>query len=318
MIKKLFQKKAALAAGIAAVALFLLAAFPLLSRKGKPDFVEVVGIVESTEVNLSPKISERIVKLPYREGDIVSAGAVAIELDPAEIRAEVDQAEANLARGKAALLEARANVEKAEASVRDARRSFDRIFQLARDGLASQADLDRVTTELDLAQAGLKAAQAQAVSARADLRQREASLALAKVRLADTVIRSPITGVVTLKAYEVGEMVSPGMAILTLVDPNDLWVRIDLEETLIGKVRLGAPAQVRIDALPGKPFAGTLTEVGRVGEFATQRDVTRGRQDIKTFRVKVRVPNGGGILKPGMTASVRIATGNPPPGSANG
>jgi HlyD family secretion protein len=307
-MKKPFNKKLILPVVAAVTVIFLLAAFPLLRRKGTPDYVETVGMVEATEVNLSSKISERISKLPYREGDTIQADGVAIELDQAEIRADVDHAEANVAQGRAAIETARANIEKAKASVRDAQRSFDRIAQLAKEGLAAQADLDKVTTALDLAQAELKATEAQALSAGADLRQREANLALTKVRLSDTVIRSPITGVVTLKAHEVGEMVAPGGTILTLVDPSDLWVRVDLDETLIAKVRLGAEAEVRVDALPGRRFTGEVIEVGRVGEFATQRDVTRGRQDIKTFRVKVRVPKGDGLLKPGMTATVRIQT----------
>lgn len=303
-----FLKKMIFSIIVVSAGLGLALGFSHLNQKVESDFIETVGIVEATEVNLSAKISERIIQLSYRVGDTVPADAVAIALDRQEVQAEVAQAEASVSRGKAARLAALANQEKAKASLRDAKRSFDRIFQLAGEGLASQADLDKVTTQLDLAHAEIKATEAQVVSADAEIKELEANLAVSEVRLLNTMVRAPIRGVVTLKAHEVGEMVAPGQTILTLVDIDHLWVRIDLDETLVSKVRMRTPAEIRIDALPDRFFSGEVVEIGPEGEFATQRDVTRGRQDIKTFRVKIRVTKSDGLLKPGMTTSVRLQT----------
>jgi HlyD family secretion protein len=71
-------------------------------------------------------------------------------------------------------------------------------------------------------------------------------------------------------------------------------------------VALDSEAFIRAEGIPGKVFKGKVSEIGRYAEFATQRDVTRGRQDIKTFRVKVKVTDTGGVLKPGMTVEVEI------------
>jgi HlyD family secretion protein len=105
---------------------------------------------------------------------------------------------------------------------------------------------------------------------------------------------------------EKGETVSSGMTIITIVDTDNLYVRVDIEETLIGYAVLGGEAFITADGIPNKVFEGRVSEIGRYAEFATQRDVTRGRQDIKTFRIKIRVADSQGLLKPGMTTEVKI------------
>ena len=102
------------------------------------------------------------------------------------------------------------------------------------------------------------------------------------------------------------EHATAGATIMTVVDPANLYVRIDLEETAVAAVPLHAAARITAEGLPGKEFAGRVIEIGRYAEFATQRDVTRGRQDIKTFRVKVKPDDPGGLLKPGMTVFAEI------------
>jgi HlyD family secretion protein len=75
---------------------------------------------------------------------------------------------------------------------------------------------------------------------------------------------------------------------------------------MVSSVTLGSDASMTVESIPGKVFNGKVSEIGRYAEFATQRDVTRGRQDIKTFRVKIKVGDTGGVLKPGMTVAVEI------------
>ncbi|NKE73707.1 HlyD family secretion protein [Candidatus Manganitrophus noduliformans] len=282
------------------------AAFPFFRKPPESDYIERVGIIEATELHLSSKIAERIEALPYEEGDPVPVNAVAVRLDEREIAAQVAQAEANVQRGEAGLVNARAQIEKAKATLEDARRNIDRLSSLRQEGLVSDSDWDSARTRLELAGAELKAAEAEARSAAAELKQRQANLNLVEIRLKETEIHAPIGGVVTLKAFEAGEMVSPGATILTLIDPNSVWARVNLEEGEVGKVRIGARAEIFVGSLPNRVFEGKVSEVGAEGGFATQRDVTRGRQDIKTFRVKVRALSPEGLLKPGMTARVRI------------
>ena len=142
----------------------------------------------------------------------------------------------------------------------------------------------------------------------ATVKQSEAALKVAKTNLDDTVVYSTLSGTVTLRAFEPGEMSSNGATILTVVDLSDIWVRADVEETAVSKIRLGDAATVKIDSLPGQEFKGRVSEINSEGEFATQRDVKRGRQDIKTYRVKVKIDEPKGILKEGMTATAIFTT----------
>jgi HlyD family secretion protein len=101
-------------------------------------------------------------------------------------------------------------------------------------------------------------------------------------------------------------MVPAGVTIMTIVDTKDIWVRVDVEETTVAKIKLGNTAYIKVDAFPNEEFKGRVMEINSEGEFATQRDVRRGKQDIKTFRVKVKIDEPKGILKPGMSAQVKF------------
>jgi HlyD family secretion protein len=139
----------------------------------------------------------------------------------------------------------------------------------------------------------------------ADVQQRAAADAqrtAADVRLAYTELRAPIEGFVDVRAARAGEVVTAGQPVLTLIDPDDLWVRADVEETYIDRVRLGEALTVRLPS--GEERTGTVFYRGADAGFATQRDVSRTKRDIKTFEVRLRVDNRDRRLAVGMTAYV--------------
>jgi len=123
--------------------------------------------------------------------------------------------------------------------------------------------------------------ESQLNAAKAGLRESEANLSYSQSRLAYATITTPLSGTVVFRAFEKGETVSPGATILTIVDLSHLWVRVDIEETMIGGIILNTEATIRLNGSTGRVFKGRISEIGRYGGFATQRDVTRGRQDIK-------------------------------------
>jgi HlyD family secretion protein len=255
------------------------------------------------------------------------AGVERARADIASAESGVENAKAVLQSAEAEIASAEAEVEKSRVQMDELKREMDRAKELSQKGFISQetaeqaiAAYDTAVTSLRAAQARLNASRAARVSAAsqvnaargqvsaslARLKEAEANLAFNESKLRDTVITSPLTGVVVFKALEEGEYATPGTAILTVVDTAGLYVRIDLEETLAAAVALHAQATVTVEGLKGRQFKGRVAEIGRYAEFATQRDVTRGRQDIKTFRVKVRADDPDGLLKPGMTVFVEI------------
>ncbi|MDP2942045.1 MAG: efflux RND transporter periplasmic adaptor subunit [Candidatus Omnitrophota bacterium] len=294
---------------LAVLVIALVAAVSYFMPKKLPEgVIQTTGIIEATEVNLSPKVTERVKEIRFIEGDYVKKGEVAILLDDEKKKAEYEQAEASLEVAKANLLNAAADIEKANIMIIDTKRDLERNSRLLEKKLVSQNDKDKAQTNYDVTVSDLNKAMAQEALAKASVKQSEAALKVAKTNLEDTVITATLSGVVTLKAFEPGEMVSAGATVLTVIDLSDIWVRVDVEETAVSKIKLGDIARIKVDGLPNEEFKGRVSEINSEGEFATQRDVRRGRQDIKTFRVKVRIDESKGILKQGMTATVTFIT----------
>ena len=234
-----------------------------------------------------------------------------------------------MANAQARLQAARAQLLQAEATLQRTESDSRRAIELAKQGVAS--DQERVQAEANLkaqlavvqslkeqvaaAEADLKmalanthqarAAQSMVASTRAQLANSEAQLKEAEVRLGYTKIYAPVTGTVLVRAAREGEVVSPGQAIVTIVDLTDTWVRAAIPETQADHIGLGDSLRVR---LPG----GTVTS-GKVfykaaeADFATQRDVSRRKRDIRTIVLKVRLDNPNGAYVPGMTAEVLVS-----------
>lgn len=244
----------------------------------------------------------------------------------AEARIARENAVAERESAVSAVEAAKAEVDRAAALYQEARENMDRAERLFKDGYIAKRDLDSARAAHDSNLALLNSARARARSVEASLRSATVAIRAAEARTAtsqarsqeaaaqvrvfeaqlqDTEIHSPVTGIISYKAFEVGEYVTPGAAIYNVYASGDIWTRVDIEETRIQNIAIGSRAVIT-PAGGGREFAGSVAEIGELGGFATQRDVTRGRSDIKTFRVKIRVENGEGLLKPGMTVSARI------------
>lgn len=256
--------------------------------------------------------------------------AAGVERAKADIRnteAGIENARANVRNTEAGIKSAEADLEKAAVEAEEAKRDRDRAAELFKKDFISKSSYDQAVAAYDAAVAAQRASAAklnaasasrnaaaaqveasfsQLNSSKAMLKEAAASLAFSRSKLEDTTIYSPVSGTIVYKALEKGETVNPGSVILTIVELDNLYVRVDIEETLVSNVVLGSNASVTVESMSGKVFMGKVSEIGRYAEFATQRDVTRGRQDIKTFRVKIKIDDKEGILKPGMTVSVEI------------
>lgn len=137
----------------------------------------------------------------------------------------------------------------------------------------------------------------------------QAQIAKAKIQLGYTEIRSPADGIVDTRVARTGEMVNPAQAIVTLINPDDLWVRIDVEESYIDRIRLGDKLSVRLPS--GEVLDGSIFYRAVDAEYATQRDVSRTKRDIRTFEVRLRCANADRRLAVGMTAYVIFPTTAP-------
>jgi len=255
------------------------------------------------------------------------AGVERAKADVKVAESAIENSKANIRSAEAEIKSSEADIEKARVQMEEAKRQLDRANALYSAEFMSKAALDLSVTNYDTSVAAYMSSNARLAasnskrdaavaqlntstselnSARARFRESEANLSYNLAKFADTAITSSISGTVVFKSLEKGETVSPGMTILTIVDTGNLYTRVDIDETLIENVALNSEANIRTEGNPEKLFRGEVSEIGRYAEFATQRDVTRGRQDIKTFRVKIKLKDPGGVLKPGMTVEVEI------------
>jgi multidrug resistance efflux pump len=242
-----------------------------------------------------------------------------LEFEGATAESQIKQAEANLAASEAQAAQAGADLE-------NARLNFGRAADLRERDANSAQDYDQARTAYDSAKAHAEAQQKQVLAARAAVdiakagtaqvamrraaleasrRQLAASAAQqekARVYLGYTEIHAPIRGVVDVRAALEGEVVNPGQAIVTLINPDDLWIRADVEESYIERVRLGDKLTVRLPS--GDEREGTVFFRGVDADYATQRDVSRSKRDIKTFEIRLRCDNSDRRMAVGMTATV--------------
>jgi HlyD family secretion protein len=224
---------------------------------------------------------------------------------------EVARMQERTAREQLALVLAGPRSEQVEAARAEVRQARERLRLLEAGPRpdqveAARAEVRAARERLALVEAGPRPGQVD--TARAQLAQAEATLTQARARLADTRIEAPMDGVVLRKNLEPGATAAPGVAIVTLVDPSDLWLRAYIAETDLGRVKVGQTARVTVDAFPGQPFEGRVTEVASAAEFTPRNVQTQKERVNLVFRVKVAIANPDGRLKPGMPADAVIAT----------
>ncbi len=246
-----------------------------------------------------------------------------------------DQTGASVNQARATLTSTRAQLDQARANLWRDQTDYDRMQKLFDSGVESAQDRDHAQATLKASLANVKSledsvnaqqaalAVAQANRKQVDVRgsdiattlaqleQARASAAETETRLGYTKIYSPIDGIVSVRVAKQGEVVAQGSPIVVVVDVDHLWVRADVEESYIDSVAMNETLRVRLPS--GRVLEGPVFFKGVENDFATQRDVSRTKRDIKTFAIKVAVPNENRTLFTGMTATVLL----PPPAKKN-
>lgn len=287
------------------------------------------GTVEATESDLGFQVGGRILELAVREGDVVERGAVLARLDASELEARAAAAEAQLAAARALLLElergprpeerahARAVVEAARRRLEDATGTLERTRVLYDGGGASREALDQAEAAFGIAEAQYDQAVRQfelvdrgprierIEAQRAAVLQAEAAVRQAEAALSHAVIRAPFAGVVTVRHRQLGEIVPAGAPVLTLMDPDDRWVRIYVAGDEIGHVRIGQVAHIASDTYRDRRYDGRVTFVASEAEF-TPRNVQTAKERVRlVYAVKVAITGDPDRdLKPGVPADV--------------
>ncbi len=271
------------------------------------------GEVEVKTVDLSSKLTGRVLKINVKKGDTVKKGDVLIELDTPEIDAKAEQVNATLALALAQQDKvnngARSEqIAMAKASYDLAKKTYDRLNRLHKEGVIP-------TQKLDEAQAKYQAAKdnynmlvtgsrvEDKASAMANVKRAQGANAEVNSYLKENKIVSPIDGVITEITVEEGELVGAGYPIVTVVDNNDCWVTFNLREDLLTKIKNGTELNVKIPAVGKDTIKFRVNYISVMGNFATWRATkAKGDFDMKTFEVRAIPVEPINDLRAGMSA----------------
>ena len=264
------------------------------------------GRIEGTEVRVSAEVPGRVVESTLVEGTTVDAGDLLARLDDTELRLELARARAEAA---AVELERQQVAEELRAwrhHRETAEADLARARELRQRDTIPGARLERAENAAQEARARVGALEAQLSAIQARREAAETVAALVEAQLDKTRIHAPIDATVLVKAVEEGEFVQPGRVVAVLVDLDRIELRVFLPQREIGKVRLGDPARVRVDAFPERDFEARLARVDQRAQF-TPRDVHMPEERVtQVFGVTLALANPDGLLKPGMVADAWI------------
>ncbi len=305
--------------------------------------IQGVGTVEAkVVVNVSSKITDRVVSVLVDQGDTIKAGQVMARLDDTQYVPGLDQAEAGMRVAEAQLRDLLAGARPDEieqlrarlASASAARALTERDFQRTKDlfskELISAQDMDRARQAYDAASAAERdarhamdlarnnwARKDQVEAARAQLQAAQAARVLARERLTDTVIVSPLDGYVVSRTLEAGGIVNPGIPIFKIADPRTAWVTVYVDARDTAGLEVGSPADITLRSLPGRVLRGRVARIQREGDRVTEQlavDVSFAERPPRLIlgeqvEVTIRPPAHPGAIALPLAAVVRRPDG---------
>ena len=265
-----------------------------LGDKALPEgLIQANGRIEGDRLLVASKFPGRVTTLLAREGDRVKAGQVLVQLDDTQASAQARQA-------RAAVVALQAEAAAAGRNAEQTQRDTERFRELRAEGTAS-------VREAEQAELAARVAQDRLASAQAQLSRARAALAEAESVLTDLTVRAPADGTVATRMADTGEVVAAGAVLLMLVDLDQLYLKVYVPEVLIGKLRLGLPARLYIDAFPDQPFEAELRYIAAQAEF-TPKEVQTADERVKlVYAVKLYLKsNPEHRLTPGQPADAVI------------
>src|ERR1035437_9726774 len=312
----------------------------LTAKIVKQDLATIVSgtgqIKPKTYVNVGATSFGRITHFYVKEGDLVKKGQTVATIESVQQAATVSGQQAAIAAAKtdiasyiAAEKTAEANVEHAKADLEQKKLDWEREQGLSQAGIVSKSDYDAKKAAYDTdmaslaqAMAGLNQSKAQTDSARGHLGTQVASLRFNQDLLNRTIAVAPFDGIVTNEPIREGETVvegiqnAEGSTLMTLADMSVITAEVKVDETDIVNIQIGQPADVTVDALPGKVFKGHVTLVGdqailRSTGIATSQSTT-GTEEAKDFKVVITLDSPSDDLRPGLSTTAKITTAHKP------
>lgn len=314
---------------LAALAVTLGFFYPFNHRQ---EILRLPGVVETQEIRLGSKIGGRVAEIYAVEGDMVKEDQPLVRFEVPELEAQKEQLEARVKSLDAELLkwkngprpeeirQARSDWESAEADLKFAREDFDRVEKLFRQGGSTRAEYDLARSTRDRGQGRSAAAKArldlllagyrpeEIAEAEGRLLEARGKLHEIEANLREAVVRSPGNAVIEIMAVRKGDLVPPNQPIVRILRTDDIWIKVYVPETELGKVRLKQQAELTVDAYPKKRFRGEVYQIASESEFTPRNIQSVDERRHQVFSVRIRVPQPEDprerVFKSGMAAEV--------------
>jgi HlyD family secretion protein len=294
------------------------------------------GNVDVHQVELAFRVTGRIAELKVDEGDVVHAGDVLAQLDRVPFENDVAAATADAAgvqtqldkatRGNRVeeIAQARAAVREREVDLDNLRVQLKRLQELVAKSLVNRQQVDDVEARVRGGEAQLTSAKEQLTlmtrgsriedidAQKASLAGSQARLAQAKTALDDAILRAPSTGIIAVRAREVGAIVQAGQTVYTLLLNDPVWIRAYVPQPRLGRIKPGMNVKIEIDSMPGKQYDGVVGFISPEAEFTPKNVQTEQVRDDLVYRVRIIAKDPDNVLRQGMPVIVRIAAAPAP------
>ncbi len=306
---------------------------PAACNRTSSNLIESTGTIEATEVDIRAEAAGKILKLNYDEGDWVRRGDVLADIDHEKLDFQLAEAKARLAEADARLTllvkglrdkEVQRAYEshlESEVLLKDSKREYDRIQRLFDQEVVDLGTRDKTEAAYEAAQKRYEIAKknyeiaaegsrAEEIAAGKALKEAaEAQVRLIEQQIQDATAVIPIDGVISERYVELGEFVSTGTLLATVIDLKHVWIMAYLSEKNLGKVKLGQQGKIMIDSFPHKEFIGKVTYISPEAEFTPKNIQTREERVKLVYGVKIEADNPDQELKVGMPADAIIEAG---------
>jgi len=302
------------------------------------------GTIEGTEIPVQPELGGRIVELLVREGQVIKTGDIIAKLDDTQAKISLDIAKSQQTQAQAKLndllggarveeirrlenvvTQAKANMTALEPSLKFEEDTLTIDQKLYESGAMSkqvvdaqqnklatlksqyqgaQAGVNVAQASLDQAQAGYTQPTIQAQKAAVDIAAQ--SVKSAELGLSKLTINSPANGQVLYQNVEFGQVVNPGTSLATILDANDLWIKIYIPGAKLSQIKMGGTVSIVADSYPNKTFKGQIQYISNQSEFTPKNIQTKEERTTTVYAVKISITEGKDQLKAGMPADVTL------------
>jgi len=302
------------------------------------------GTIEGTEIPVQPELGGRIVELLVSEGQVIKSGDIIAKLEDSQAKISLDIAKIQQTQAQAKLndllggaraeeirrleyvvTQAKANLSALEPNLKFEEDNLVNNQKLYETGTISKQAVDAQQNKLDTLKAQYESVQASVNAAEASLDQAQAgytqptiqaqkaavdiaaqSIKTAELGLSKLTIKSPVSGQVLYQNVESGQVVNPGTTLATILDPNDLWIKIYIPGAKLSQIKMGGTVSIVADAYSDKTFNGQIQYISNQAEFTPKNVQTKEERTTTVYAIKISITEGKDQLKAGMPADVTL------------